>query len=325
MPANLPPQYIGAEKRYRQARSPQDKIACLEEMLAIIPKHKGTEKLQGDLKKRLSKLRGELQKKKAISRKSGPEHVEREGIGQVVLVGLPNVGKSMLLSQMTKANPFVADYPFTTRTPLPGMMEYENVQIQLIDLPPISREYMESWLPVIIRQADLALLVIDLNAEDLLEQIDTVKEVLAENRIALETDEMNKGENYKKTLIVANKFDLPESQDNLSVLQELSGQEHLIFPVSAEEGTNLEGLKAHIYHALDVVRVYTKAPGKEANYNEPLAMKKGSNVLDVAQSIHKDFSERLKFARIWGKDKYAGQKVHRDHIIQEGDIIEFHI
>jgi small GTP-binding protein len=294
-------------------------------MLALIPKHKGTEKLQGDLKKRLSKLRGELQKKKATSRKSEPGHVEREGIGQVVLVGLPNVGKSTILSQMTKANPLVADYPFTTRSPLPGMMEYENVQIQLVDLPPISGEYMESWLPGIIRQADLALLVIDLSAEDLLEQIDKVKEVLNENRIVLETEAMQTGGIYKKALIVANKLDLPGSQENLMVLQELYDPKNPIIPVSAGKGINLEELKSHIYNALDIVRVYTKAPGKEVNYNEPLAMKKGSNILDVAQSIHKDFSQRLKFARIWGKDKYAGQKVHRDHIIQEGDIIEFHI
>ena len=325
MPANLPPQYLEAERRYREAKTTPDKIASLEEMLAIMPKHKGTEKLQADLKKRLSKLRAELQKKKATSRKSGPGHLKREGIGQVVLIGPPNVGKSMLLSRLTKANPLVADYPFTTRTPLPGMIEYENVQIQLVDLPPISREYMESWLPGIIKQADLTLLVIDLSAEDLLEQIETVKEILREARIELEGKGTQGGAIYKKTFIVANKADLPGSQENLTVLQELYGERYSIVPVSAEKGINLEELKNQIYNALDIVRVYTRAPGKEANYNEPLAMKKGSNVVDVGQSIHKDFAERLKFARIWGKDKYSGQMVHRDYILQEGDIIEFHI
>lgn len=325
MPANLTPQYLEADKRYREAKTSPDKIAILEEMLAIIPKHKGTDKLQADLKRRLSKLKAELQKKKATSRTGDPAYVEPEGIGQAVLVGPPNVGKSMILSRMTKAHPLVADYPFTTRTPLPGMAEYENVQIQLVDLPPISKEHMESWLPVIIRQADIVLLVIDLSTEELLEQIEMVKGVLRERRIELEDKQEQIGVAYKKTIIVANKIDLPGSEENLTLLQELYGQKYSLLPISAGRGINLEELKMRIYNALDVVRVYTKAPGKEVNYNEPLAVKKGSNLLDIAQSIHKDFADKLRFARIWGRDKYAGQKVHKDYILQEGDIIEFHI
>lgn len=325
MPANLTPQYLEADKRYREAKTSSDKIAILEEMLAIIPKHKGTDKLQADLKRRLSKLKAELQKKKATSRTGDPAYVEPEGIGQAVLVGPPNAGKSMILSRLTKANPEVADYPFTTRTPLPGMAEYENVQIQLVDLPPISKEHIESWLPVIIRQADIVLLVIDLSTEELLEQIEMVKGMLRERRIELEDKQEQIGVAYKKTIIVANKIDLPGSEENLTLLQELYGQKYSLLSISAGRGINLEELKSRIYNALDVVRVYTKAPGKEVNYNEPLAVKKGSNVLDVAQSIHKDFADKLRFARIWGRDKYAGQKVHKDYILQEGDIIEFHL
>jgi hypothetical protein len=326
MPANLPPQYLEAEKRYRQAKTTSDKISSLEEMLAVIPKHKGTEKLQAELKRRLSKLKAELQKKKAIARKSSPGHIKKEGVGQVVLVGPPNVGKSMILNQMTKATSLIADYPFTTRLPVPGMIEYENVQIQLVDLPPIAREYLEPWLPETIKRADLILLIIDLGMEDLLEQLEMVRDVLRERRIELVGDRGMEDEGVnKKTLIVANKMDLVGAPENLEILRELYGMSYRIVPIAAVKGINLETLKCQIYQGLDIVRVYTKAPGKETNYTEPLAMKRGSNILDVAQSIHKDFALRLKFARIWGKGKYAGQMVHKDYIVQEGDVIEFHL
>jgi len=329
MPANLPPQYLEAEKRFRQAKTTAEKIGCLEEMLALIPKHKGTEKLQAELKRKLSKLRAEAQKKKIIARKGTPAAIKREGVGQVVLVGPPNSGKSTILNRLTKASSLVADYPFTTRLPVPGMVEYENVKIQLIDLPPIAREYLEPWLPELIKRADLILLVIAPNP-DLLEELEMVREVLREKRIELVgrragLPSHNEQNHQKKTLLLLNKVDLEEGPESTEILQELYGEEFPLITIAAAQGHQLEELKRQIYQGLDIVRVYTKAPGKEPNYSEPLTMKKGSNIIDVAELIHKDFATKLKYARIWGKGKYAGQMVNRDYLVQEGDVIEFHV
>jgi hypothetical protein len=165
MPANLPPQYHEAEKRYRAAKTPVEKIQALQEMLAIIPKHKGTDHLVGDLKRRMARHQAEAQKKGAGG-KGFSLYIDREGVGQAVLVGLPNVGKSLLLNRLTHARSEVADYPFTTRHPHPGMVEFENVQIQLVDLPPVSPEHTDLWVFSLIRNADIVLLVVDLNRDE---------------------------------------------------------------------------------------------------------------------------------------------------------------
>lgn len=327
MPANLPPQYLEAEKRYRLAKTIPDRLRALEEMLAIIPKHKGTEKLQGDLKRRISKLKAETQKK-GPGRRGYSLHVDKEGAGQVVLVGPPNTGKSTLLDRLTNALPEVADYPFTTRKPLPGMMEFENIKIQLVDLPAISPEYTEPWVLNIIRNADLVLLIIDLSGEDLMEQIETVKGELEKGKVQLVGEPGGHGEGgwvLKKTLIIGNKSDDTRAADNLEVLRELYGEGYPIINISALKRISLEELKRRVYENLQILRVYAKPPGKEPSFNEPVVLPKGATVLDMAASIHKDFVQKLKFARIWGKGKYEGQKVQRDHIIQDGDVIELHI
>ena len=166
MPANLTPQYLDADKRFRQAKNAAEKISALEDMLALIPKHKGTEKMQADLKRRLSKAREEAQKKGKAGARGNTYHVPREGAGQVVLVGPPNSGKSTLLAMLTNAIPEVGDYPFTTRKPLPGMMDFENVKIQLVDLPPIAPEWTEGWVYALIRNAELVLVLVDLASDD---------------------------------------------------------------------------------------------------------------------------------------------------------------
>lgn len=331
MPANLPPQYLEAEKRYRLAKAVPDKIKALEEMLAIIPKHKGTEKLRADLKRRMSKLRAEAQKKSGPGRRGYAFHVEREGAGQVVLVGLPNVGKSAILDRLTNALPEVAEYPFTTRKPLPGMMEFGDIQIQLVDLPAVSPEYTEPWVSGIIRNADLALLVIDLSGEDPLEQIEVVKGELEQQwKIHLvgsgeEGDPGEVGRVSKKTLIVGNKNDGKRASENYTILRDLYGERFPTISISARDGVNLEELRRRIYDLLQIMRVYTKPPGKEPSFSNPVVLPKGSTILDVAASVHKDFTQKLKFARIWGGGKYEGQKVQRDYVVQDGDVIELHI
>jgi ribosome-interacting GTPase 1 len=166
MPANLTPQYLAAEQRFQDAVTTQEKIEALEEMMAVIPKHKGTEKMRADLRRRLAKLRNEVDKKHGVSKASAMYSVQREGAGQVVLIGGANAGKSSLLARLTNATPEIGDYAYTTRLPQPGMMPYENVKIQLVDMPSFDPNFYEPWMSSIVRQADLAMLVADLGADE---------------------------------------------------------------------------------------------------------------------------------------------------------------
>jgi hypothetical protein len=327
MPANLPPQFKEAEERYRQAKTTPEKISALEEMLAIIPHHKGTDKMIAQLRKRLSQHKEESQRRPSTSRQIDPFVVKKEGAAQVVLVGLPNCGKSQILASVTNALPMIADYPFTTRLPLPGMMRFENVQIQLVDAPPLMDEYAESGLFNLIRNADALAIVLDLT-EDCGTQIDLILEELNRRRIKIsKKEEENKSEIglfHKRAVFIGNKADLKEAQENC---RDLLGKFSKIYPTlctSAKENLNLDSLKGEIFAILDKVRAYTKSPGKSADLEDPVILPKGSTVLDFASQIHKDFVQKLKFARIWGKEKYDGQMVQRDYILQDGDIIELH-
>lgn len=329
MPANLPPQYLEAERRYRQAKQPPERIRALEEMLTLIPKHKGTEKLQADLKRRLSKVKAELERRPATKRGTGI-YVEREGIGQVVLVGGPNVGKSALVRRLTNAKPEVADYPYTTRRPLSGMLVFENVKIQLVDLPAVAPGLVEGWVLGIVRNADLVLWVVDLGSDDLLEQVETTEKILAQAKIfpggARESVELTEpGQVMKRVLVVANKADLAEASDRFLLLQEHSGGRFPLLMVSALAGTGVDEIGPRLYEALEVVRIYTKAPGKAADFSHPVSLPRGTTLLEAAEVIHKDFAAKLKYARIWGAGKFEGQRVHRDYRVHEGDVIEFHI
>jgi len=329
MPANLPPQYLAAEHRYKEAKTPQEKIKALKEMWALLPKHKGTDKLQADLKRRLARHKEELETRGKGGKKGFSVYVDREGAGQVVLVGPPNVGKSQILSALTHAAPEVAAYPFTTRMPQPGMMPFENIQIQLVDLPPVSPEYMEPWVPEIIKHADSALLVVDLSGEDPLEQVTTTLEVLDRHKVQLvgpsSTPVADALVFYKKTLLVANKMDAPGAEDTFTTLSELYRDTLPAIAISARRGTHLEDLKRQIFQGLDIVRVYSKPPGKEADTTKPFTFPRGSTLLDFAEAIHKDFVEHLKFARVWGADKFEGQRVNKDYELEDGDVIELHL
>jgi len=322
MPANLTPQYREADRKFKTATTPQNKLAALEEMLAIIPKHKGTEKMQADLKSRIAKLRAQTQQKKSAARGRPIYHVDREGAGQVALVGAPNVGKSSLLRALTNAQPEIAEYPFTTRVPLPGMMAYENVQIQLVDLPPVTTDVTEGWLFGIIRNADAAALVVNLSTDDLLTQTEQVQALLGGAKLTLVAEPREP--NQKRALVVANKLDAEGAASRLALLREFFGNALSIVPVSATHGTGLQDLRRALFHLLGVIRVYSKPPGRKADNSAPFILKRGATVLDAAEAIHKDFVARLKYARLWGKDEYQGQMVGREHVLEDGDIIELH-
>jgi len=332
MPANLPPQYYEAERRYREATTFEDKIAILQEMLAIMPKHKGTDKLQADLRAKISKLKKAAEKKKKAPRRGpNPYQIPKEGAAQVILIGPPNTGKSSILSTLTRASPEIAPYPFTTHQPAVGMMSYENIQIQLVDTPPVASQFTVPYLADIIRRGDLLLIVLDLGKDDVLEQLETVLEKLEEMKMRPEKSkgdgeaDMERGITYKKMAIFANKDDLEGAKERLSVLKELYGDKFSIISGSVKSAQEMERVKEQIYRALDIIRVYTKAPGKSPDMDDPVVLKKGSLLIDAARAIHKDFAKNLKYARIWGSDEFKGQKVEREHLLEDGDILEFHI
>lgn len=329
MPANLPPQYHEAEKIYRSAKTPEEKLEALEAMLAVMPKHKGTDHLRADLRRRMAKHQEEAQRRPSLTKKGSAYNIRREGAGQVVLVGLPNVGKSQLLATLTDAATEVADYPFTTKVPLPGMARFENIQIQLVDMPPLTDREAKPWLSHLLRNADILLILVDLG-EDPVMQMETILAELGGVKVRLVgrtevKDELLIGIALKKALLVGNKNDLANAADKYKLLNSRYGSQLPVVSISAQKSTGLEEMKRAIYNMLDIIRVYTKAPGAKAEMNQPVILKKGNTVEDAARAVHKDFLKNLKYAQVWGSGKFGGQQVSRGHVLAEGDIVEFHI
>ena len=325
MPANLPPQYFAAEKLFRAAKSTPEKIEALQTMLAIMPKHKGTDKLRAGLRSKMAKLTAEAERTHATSRKDISYYIRKEGAGQAALVGLPNVGKSQLVAALTQATPEVADFPFTTHFAVVGMMPFENVQIQLIDLPPVTDADAQSWLPMFFRNADVLVLVVD-QSNDCISQVEELLERLEQMRTGLVgTAGSDLPFTAKKALILANKSDLSATRESLGELELRYGREFPVIGVSARDGSGLEDFKRKLFEMLDIIRVHTKTPGEKPDLTQPTTLKRGSTVADVAESIHKDFRMQLKHARIWGSGKFDGQLVKKDYVLKDEDIVEFHI
>jgi ribosome-interacting GTPase 1 len=332
MPANLPPQYFEAEKKLRAAKNNADKVMVLEEMLAIMPKHKGTDKLRADLRHRIAKLIEAADKKSATQRAS--MLIEKVGAAQTAVIGLPNAGKSYLVSSITNASPSVAAYPFTTHNATPGMMEFENIQIQLIDTPPLTGDSTEWWLTNTIRRADGLLIVVDLSDAPVA-QMENIEAQLGRMRIglferkAVAIQEQEEAPDIilhqKKALIIGNKIDQDNKGQKYQALQNKYDAQLTTIAISAKEGYGLAELKLKIYQMLGIIRVYTKAPGNKPDFNDPIILKKGSKLDDAAAEVHKDFTAKLKYARIWGSGKHDGLMAKRDHVLEDGDIIELHL
>jgi small GTP-binding protein len=330
MAANLTPQYMEAEEEYKKAQTPEDKLACLKKMFALVPKHKASEKLQADLKTKMAELRDEVEHAKQHPKKVGVSYkFPKQGAGQYLIVGAPNVGKSRLLTRMTRATPEVANYPFTTREPHVGMMDWQDVKVQLIDTPPITADYMESYVSSLVRAADAAILMLDLGdddgpfaAETVIERLAQVKTMLVGAKPATQDDYSIE---YVKTMLVANKIDLPGAQDRLDIVKEMYGVTFPIHMISAEHGAGIEELRDAIYAFLKVIRVYTKQPGKPADMTSPFTCPIGSTVVEMAALVHRDFTEQLKSARIWGTGVHDGQAVGREHLLHDKDIVELHV
>lgn len=327
MPANLTPEFLAARERFHRAKTLEEKLDALQEMLATIPKHKGTEKMQADIKRRIAKLREQMEQARRSGKGGGPSyHVEREGAAQIALVGPPNSGKSSLLAALTNANPVIAPYPLSTFRPVPGMMEYEDVQIQLVDLPPITKEYTEGWVYGIIRMADAVALCLDLSNPDWEKEAEEVMELLKARHIVLSsgpTRQVDWRVVEKRTVAVGLKVDLAGESAELFKLWAEGRFPSICVSTATKEG--LEDLRALFFKASGIVRIYTKKPGQPPDFSKPYTIREGATVLDVVKEIHKDFVKRLKYVRLWGSGRFQGQQVPLDHVVQDKDVVEIHL
>ncbi len=335
MPANLTPEYKAAEAAFRKARDPRERLEWLREMLRVIPKHKGTDHLQADIKRRIKELSEELEGPRKGGARTGPALVVRpEGAAQIALLGPPNTGKSSLHARLTGSGAEVAPYPFTTQYPQPGMLPHEDVYFQLVDLPAVSREHPIPWLAAALQTADACLLVVDLGDPACVEQVEALHALLRDKRVSLterwSPDESTADEEDPfalrlPTLLVANKADrLADPEEELRAFLELAGLRYPSLIVSAQSGRGLGEIGPWLFEHLGIVRVYTKAPGKPAERSHPFTLRRGQTVEDVARLVHQDLARQLRYARVWGKSGLQGQQVGREHRLQDGDVVELH-
>ena len=326
MPANLTPDYLKAEQWFREATTTEEKILALEEMMRVIPKHKGTDHMRAELRKKYSALKESAEKRKKASHGPDPFHIPKSGAGQVVLLGLPNSGKSAIVAALTHAKTQVADFPFATSVPVPGMTKFEDVHIEIVDMPPITAQYAAPGMVNTLRNCDLIGICVDLSG-DITEQARVCFDFLESRRLLFDENNPMRDENGKllarKCFVIATKKDSAplDTVDNLK--KQLTRQVETI-AISVKDKASLDIMLADIFRLLDIVRVYAKKPGLEPDMTEPFVMPKGSTVIDLARSIHRELAEKLKSARCWGSGVHDGQNVHRTHILCDRDIIELH-
>lgn len=330
MPANLTPDYKAAELRFREAASVEEKLESLREMIALLPKHKGTEKILADLRKRLAKLEHEREHAaRSGAHRADPGHVRREGAGQWVFLGPPNAGKSALLRALTHAHPEVADYPFTTRAPQPGMMEFEDVQVQLVDTPAVAAGHVEPYLHNLVHNADGALLVLDVTADDVDAAMALVTQVLDRAHVWPSARPLPEGAPQllarRPVWVLANKCDLDDDGTLAALAREIVGADLPFHSVSALRGDGLQELRPVLFRALRRIRVYSKEPGHKPDSGKPFVLPEGATVHEFARQVHEDIAGRLKFARLWGPQaRFEGQQVDRHHVLADRDVVELH-
>jgi small GTP-binding protein len=328
MPTNLPPEYYEVDRRYRAAESVTEKINLLEELISTVPKHKGTDKLRADLRRKLSKLKASAQTKKGVKAQKSVFHIDPEGAGQLAIIGHSNVGKSALVASLTNADPEVAEFPFTTWQPTPGMMPIDNIQVQIIDTPPLNREYLEPDLMDLLRRVDLVLVMVDL-LTDPFAQLEAIVTTLQEHRIVPD-HQLDRHPESKRLfgvpmLLVVNKNDDETTDEDFEIFCELLEEDWPMIPISVKTGRNIDRFKQRIFDRLNVVRIYSKAPGKDPDLGSPFIMEQGGTVEEFAQKIHQDFFDKLKSARVWGSSDFDGQLVSRDYVLEDEDVVELRI
>jgi ribosome-interacting GTPase 1 len=382
MPTNLPAEAKAKWIKVMEAKTPEEKMKAIEEFLSAVPKHKGTERLREWATKRLAELREEIEERK---RKRGSRvsfFIEKEGDIQVVVAGPPNTGKSLLVNKLTGARTIVADYPFSTTHPVPGMFRYNDVYFQLIDTPPLTRGVYLRKVVGLVRNADGVLLVLDATRDfisDLREVLDLLREegvllVKPRGRVVLDVYRTGKegirvtlmgrildgtmedvrkilegyrifnahvkiyGEVtlddveqsifestvYKPLVVFINKIDAVKVDDlGVRELEKILPGSPIVTG-SALTGYGLNNIPPSLYSALEIIRIYTKAPNAPPS-EKPLVLRKYATVRDVARSIHRDLLENFQYARVWGSSvNYPGERVGLDHVLSDGDIVEIH-
>ncbi|MCX6572801.1 MAG: 50S ribosome-binding GTPase [Candidatus Aminicenantes bacterium] len=329
MQANLPPEYHKIEAELRTAKTPEEKIDIYERLIRVIPHHKGTDKLIAMYRQKIAKAREEGERRASMAKHAPTHKIERSGAGQIVLAGPPNSGKSSLVKALTGADVEVAEYPFTTRSPAPFMMPFENVKVQLIDTPPVTGELVETWFPEMVKMADAVMLVADLTDPDAAVTLEGIVGRLTERKVELVRADADIPSPYfpfrKRTVLAANKIDAegaPQAFEDLGML--LDGPYERL-AVSATDGRGLETLRRTVFGLLRVVRVYSKIPGKKPEKDSPFTLRVGSTVMEMAKAVHKDFSEKLQYARLWNAAGLDGLRVNRDYVLADEDIVELHI
>lgn len=353
MPANLSPEYKKAEQAFRAASDERERLECLKEMLRTIPKHKGTEHLQADIKSRIKALTDELSGPRKGGKRTGPVHsIRPEGAAQIALIGPPNGGKSSLHACLTGSRAMVGPYPHTTQEPMAGMCPYADISFQLVDLPAISEDYIAPWIQTALQPADAALLVVDLADPASPERIGLVLEKLGSKKVTLtpvwpapagadqgapgaadggdaggdeDADSHDPFRIRLPTLLVANKADLAAGAEDLPALAELADVDFPQLAVSTASGAGLDRIPAFLFEHLGIVRVYTKLPGKPPERDKPFTVRRGARVLDVASLVHRDLAGSLRYARAWGSEVYDGQQVGPEHLVADGDVVELHM
>jgi len=335
VPTNVSPDYKKAEQAYRRARDPKERLDCLREMQRTIPKHKGTEHLQADIKSRIKDITDELAGPRKTGARTGPPTVIRpEGAAQVALLGPPNTGKSALHAALTRSHSPVGEHEFATQWPMPGMLQYHDIAIQLVDLPSIATTHEIPWIGNALQPADAAALVIDLGHPGCVAEVIELHAILERKKIFLHAawpaDNVRVGDGdpfttHLPTVLVANKIDLIADIDvELEVYRELTGHHYPDMKTSALGGEGLANFGGWLFRNLAIVRVYTKVPHQPPDMDRPYTLRRGDTVLDLAQMVHRDLAESFHFARLWRDGSIEGQQVGANHLLADGDVVELH-
>lgn len=299
MPINASYEYTNAEKMYDRAKTLEEKIAAIEEMIRHAPAHKGGENLRAELHNRLKRFEEKKEKNKKTG-KTTRKSIKKEGY-QCILIGLPNSGKSSLLAKLTNAKPKISASPFTTKEPGVGTMNYQGIKAQIVDIPSIGSEFFDTGA---VHTADCLIIVIEY-----LQDIEKINPFLTRAT--------------GKKIVVFSKSDLLDENQTRKLEETIRSKKIPGILVSSIFNQGIEQLKQKIFEYMEAIRVYTKEPGKPASL-DPVTLPKNSTIRDVAESILKGFSKKVKEARVSGpSSKFANQRVGLDHVLKDKDVVEF--
>jgi len=387
LPANLTAEAKAKWNKAQQARTTKEKILALQEFLSAIPKHKGNERLRAQIKRKIALLKAEVRTKKSGGGRATERSIQRAGAAQIVILGLTKVGRSSLLTAVTAAKPIVAPYPYATQENVPGMLQFEDLQLQLVELPALvpdqdGKFVFQEGSVDLVRNCDGLIVMVDLST-DPVEQFDQIVAELARSQVSMTRLESNvsvvkthagglqlfaagrlvgctrdqvasllksyaipnaivrtTGDaslddiegviletnlNYKPTIVVANKADLPSAPENSRRLLEHVGSRTDVLVTSCLTRLGLSELGRKLFETLNLVRVYTKDPNASAASPEPFVIKGGTTVGELSRQIHTALFRQFKYARVWGKSvSYEGERVGISHVLLDRDVVEIH-